>query len=517
MGGSCQNILHRVRGGNSRTRLALATKWFPLKDSMVFSSASFLFYFLPLVLLLYFAAAPTIGLRNLVLLVASFGFYAWGEGSYTIVMAISILANYVFGLWVHKAHETSSAKIQIGLAIAFNITLLVIFKYANFIVDNLNLYVVSALGLPAIQIERIHLPIGVSFFTFHCISYLMDIYRKQTPPNRSLPQLSLYIALFPQLVAGPIIRYKDIAGQLTRRVVNVERFAHGVNRFVTGLGKKVLIANVVALPADKIFAIPPEQLTTPVAWLGALCYTLQIYFDFSGYSDMAIGLAHMFGFKFMENFNYPYISRSIREFWRRWHISLSTWYRDYLYIPLGGNRVPGWRVTFNLVLVFFLCGLWHGASWSFIVWGLYHGAFLGLERTGFGTWLDKTWRPMAHIYAILIFMIGWVFFRAEHLSQAIAFLQAMAGFAQGTGKQWHVGLFLNPKVVLMLILGVLGSMPIVPWLRDLRQARLQRAPNLALGAGVDALVGLVYMPLILLLSCMSLASGTHNPFIYFQF
>jgi alginate O-acetyltransferase complex protein AlgI len=484
---------------------------------MVFSSASFLFYFLPLVLLLYFAAAPTIKLRNLVLLAASFIFYAWGEGVYILVMAVSILANYFFGLWVHKAHETSSAKLQIGLAIAFNITLLVLFKYTNFIVDNLNQHLIVPLGFSRIVIDKVHLPIGVSFFTFHCISYLMDIYRKQTPPNKSLPQLALYISLFPQLVAGPIIRYKDIAGQLTKRSTNVERFAQGINRFVAGLGKKVLIANVLGLPADKIFGIPSDQLTAPVAWLGVACYTLQIYFDFSGYSDMAIGLAHMFGFKFMENFNYPYISRSIREFWRRWHISLSTWYRDYLYIPLGGNRCGNLRITFNLVLVFFLCGLWHGASWSFIIWGLYHGAFLGIERTRVGRWLDNSWRPVAHVYTVIVFTIGWVFFRADTLGQATAFLEAMVGLGGGSPKQWHVGLFLNPKIGLVLALAVLGSLPLIPWIREWRHRRLAQSPSMILGPGIDALVGLVVTPLVLLLACMSLASGTHNPFIYFQF
>jgi alginate O-acetyltransferase complex protein AlgI len=485
---------------------------------MVFSSASFLFYFLPLVLALYFVAAPAIGFRNLVLLVASFVFYAWGEGVYTLVMLLSILANYFFGLWVHKAHEHSSAKLQIGIAIAFNITLLVIFKYTNFIVENVNLHVLAPLGAAPLEVGKVHLPIGVSFFTFHCVSYLMDIYRKQTPPNASLPQLALYVSLFPQLVAGPIIRYKDICDQITKRSVNVERFAHGVNRFVAGLAKKVLVANVLALPADKIFAIPADQITTPVAWLGIVCYTLQIYFDFSGYSDMAIGLAHMFGFKFMENFNYPYISRSIREFWRRWHISLSTWYRDYLYIPLGGNRCSNARVTFNLALVFFLCGLWHGASWSFIVWGLYHGLFLGLERTRFGELLDRpSWRPAAHVYALLVVMVGWVFFRADSLTQAGYILKAMAGMGVGSGKEWHIGLFINPKVILMLCVGVIGSMPIIPWIKAWRHRRLERGPSLAAGAGVDAVTGLVVTPILLLLSCMSLASGTHNPFIYFQF
>ncbi|MFP5239391.1 MAG: MBOAT family O-acyltransferase [Acidobacteriota bacterium] len=484
---------------------------------MVFSSASFLFYFLPLVLLLYYVGASTLKIRNTLLLAASFVFYAWGEGAYTIVMAVSILANFWFGLWVHNAHRTSSAKLQIGLAIAFNITLLVIFKYTNFIVDNLNHFVVSPLGLHPVDVGKVHLPIGVSFFTFHCISYLMDIYRRQTPPNASLSQLALYIALFPQLVAGPIVRYKDIASQLSGRTVTVERFAYGVRRFVTGLGKKVLIANVVALPADKIFAVPTDQLTTPVAWLGVLYYTLQIYFDFSGYSDMAIGLAHMFGFKFLENFNYPYISRNIREFWRRWHISLSTWYRDYLYIPLGGNRCSNARVTFNLVLVFFLCGLWHGASWSFIIWGLFHGFFLGLERTRFGAWMDKAWSPLAHAYTLLVVMVGWVFFRAENLGQATAFLKAMAGMGTGTGLEWHPGLFMNPKVGIVLVLAVIGSAPVIPWLAAWRARLLERTGSFVYGPFVDALTGLVAMPAILLLSCMALASGTHNPFIYFQF
>jgi len=483
---------------------------------MVFSSASFLFYFLPLVLLLYFVAARTIALRNLVLLAASLGFYAWGEGRFVLVMLASILANYFFGLWVSKAHETSSAKLQIGLAIAANIALLVYFKYTNFFVDNLNHYLPS-MGLSPIAIDRVHLPIGVSFFTFHCISYLMDIYRKQTPPNRSLRELALYISLFPQLVAGPIIRYKDIAGQLTKRAVNVERFSYGVNRFVAGLGKKVLLANTLGIPADKIFSVPLTELTAPVAWFGVLCYTLQIYFDFSGYSDMAIGLGHMFGFKFMENFNYPYISRSIREFWRRWHISLSTWFRDYLYIPLGGNRRGFARVTFNLVLVFFLCGLWHGASWTFIIWGLYHGFFLGVERTRFGKWLDSAWRPVSHLYALLVFTVGWTFFRAQNLGQAMAFLKAMAGRASGDPTQWHVSVYLNPKLETIFVIALIAMTPVVPFVNQWRQKRLERAPSLVLGPGVDALVGLVAMPLILLLSCMSLASSSYNPFIYFQF
>ncbi len=485
---------------------------------MVFSSASFLFYFLPIVLAAYYLFVPFKRLRNWILLAASLFFYTWGEGEYVVIMLLSIVANYLFGLWVHKAHERSDAKRQVGAAITFNLLLLVIFKYTNFLVANLNL-LLGHLGLPTVHIGQVHLPIGISFFTFHCISYIMDVYRRQTPPQRSLPNTALYISLFPQLVAGPIIRYKDIASQITHRTVGLERFSKGINRFVIGLGKKVLIANVVGLPADKIFAIPAEHLTTPVAWLGIVCYTFQIYFDFSGYSDMAIGLGHMFGFKFMENFNYPYVSRSIKEFWRRWHISLSTWFRDYLYIPLGGNRVGPVRLYFNLVAVFFLCGLWHGASWNFVIWGMFHGAFSVLERFSLGKRLTDGSRIVAHAYTLLVVMVAWVFFRAETLPGALAYLQAMAGFGRGSGVEWHLGLFLNPKVVIVLIAATIGSTPIVPWFRTVRERLLasRRLGPIALDDGVEAMVSLVFMPAVFILCAMSLAGGTHNPFIYFQF
>ncbi len=485
---------------------------------MVFSSASFLFYFLPVVLALYFSCVSFGRLRNWILLAASLFFYTWGEGEYVVIMLLSIVANYAFGIWVHKAHERSDAKRQVAVAIAFNLLLLVIFKYTNFIVANLNT-LLGQVGLPVISIGQVHLPIGISFFTFHCISYIMDIYRRQTPPQMSLPNTALYISLFPQLVAGPIIRYKDIAAQITHRTVGIERFSKGINRFVIGLGKKVLIANVVGLPADKIFAIPAEHLTTPVAWLGIVCYTLQIYFDFSGYSDMAIGLGHMFGFKFMENFNYPYVSRSIQEFWRRWHISLSTWFRDYLYIPLGGNRAGKARMYFNLVTVFFLCGLWHGASWNFVIWGMFHGLFSVLERFSLFRRLTQGPRLFAHAYTLLVVMVAWVFFRAETLPVALNYLKAMAGFSQGSGVEWHLGLFLNPKVGIVLALAAIGATPLVPWIREFRERLLavRRLGPVALDDGVEAVVSLVVMPAVFVLCAMSLASGTHNPFIYFQF
>jgi len=485
---------------------------------MVFSSASFLFYFLPIVLALYFACVRFSHLRNWILLAASLFFYTWGEGEYVVVMLLSIVANYLFGIWVYKSHERNNAKFQMGVAIAFNLLLLVIFKYTNFLVANANL-LLGAIGLPTMTVGQVHLPIGISFFTFHCISYLMDIYRRQTPPQMSLPSTALYISLFPQLVAGPIIRYKDIAAQITHRNVDVERFSKGINRFILGLGKKVLIANVVGLPADKIFAIPAAQLTTSVAWLGILCYTLQIYFDFSGYSDMAIGLGHMFGFKFMENFNYPYISKSIQEFWRRWHISLSTWFRDYLYIPLGGNRAGEAKMYRNLVAIFFLCGLWHGASWNFVIWGLFHGFFSVLERFPLGKRLTQGPRLVAHAYTMLVVMVAWVFFRAETLPQALSFIQALAGFAKGSGVEWHMGLFLNPKVTIVLGLGLIGATPIVPWLSAWRARALGgwRLGPLVADDGLEFLVSLVILPAMFVLCAMSLASGTHNPFIYFQF
>src|SRR3984885_2963708 len=344
---------------------------------MVFCSLIFLFAFLPIVLAGYFLLRTTFT-RNIFLLLASLCFYAWGEIRFVWIMLASIVANYVLAMLIEDSKTEDKKKLLLALTVAVNLGILGFFKYSGWIVQNLN-NVLTSLNHAPIVFKGVALPLGISFFTFHALSYVIDVYRKQAKAQRNPVNLALYISLFPQLVAGPIIRYHDVCDQLIARTVNVDKFAEGVRRFVTGLGKKMLIANMVAGPADKIFALSATQITPELAWLGALCYTLQIYFDFSGYSDMAIGLGLMFGFRFLENFNFPYVSRSITEFWRRWHISLSTWFRDYLYIPLGGNRVPPWRVYTNLVIVFFLCGLWHGASLNFIIWGLLHGLFLALE------------------------------------------------------------------------------------------------------------------------------------------
>ncbi|MGA2868947.1 MAG: MBOAT family O-acyltransferase, partial [Verrucomicrobiota bacterium] len=338
---------------------------------MIFSSPIFLLLFLPVVLTVY-ALLPGLRAKNLWLLLTSLVFYAWGEVIFIFLLLASTLLNYFFGLWVDRTEDVGRRKLAVGIAVAANVGLLAFFKYADFAVASLNSMLTFA-GVSPFPQPHILLPIGISFFTFHAISYVVDIYRRKWKAARDPKDVALYIFFFPQLIAGPILRWNAIAPQLAERRMSGDEFAEGIRRFAGGLAKKMLIANALAVPADQIFALPATQLSPAVAWFGLICYTLQIYFDFSGYSDMAIGMGKMFGFKFMENFNFPYTAQSIRDFWRRWHISLSTWFRDYLYIPLGGNRVSGARNNLNLVTVFFLCGLWHGASWTFVIWGLYHG------------------------------------------------------------------------------------------------------------------------------------------------
>ncbi|MDH5526404.1 MAG: MBOAT family protein [Nitrospirota bacterium] len=487
---------------------------------MVFSSPIFLFLFLPLVLGLY-ALAPR-ALKNGVLLGASLVFYAWGEMFFVGVMLLSIAANFLCGMLLDHYRDGPGAKRALALGIAANLLLLGTFKYANFLADNLSA-AFSAVGLPPVHLEPVHLPIGISFFTFQAISYLIDVYRHEERARHNPLHVALYISMFPQLIAGPIVRYHHVARQLTERTVTVDGFAHGARRFIIGLGKKVLLANPLGAAADQVFALPGTELTPSLAWFAVVCYTLQIYFDFSGYSDMAIGLGRMFGFTFPENFNYPYISRSIREFWRRWHISLSSWFRDYLYIPLGGNRLGGGRTALNLLTVFFLCGLWHGASWNFVIWGLLHGAFLGLERTVFGRALDAAWAPARHAYAVLVVMVAWVFFRIEALPDALTHLAAMAGFATGSGTE-TVGLYLTGEVAVALLIGAVAATPVAPWLAARLggvAARPEPAhedapppplahPGLAWGTDLALLA-------VLILAAAALAAGTYNPFIYFRF
>jgi alginate O-acetyltransferase complex protein AlgI len=485
---------------------------------MLFSAAIFLFLFLPVLLALYFLSPRR--LRNLLLLTASLLFYVWGEKTYVTVLLSSIAMNYAFGLWLDRLHTILSRKLALALAVAANLGLLGTFKYAVFLIGNLNT-AMTALHFAPVRVPEIHLPLGISFFTFHALSYVIDIYRREVRALKNPITFALYISFFPQSIAGPIVRYSDLASQLVKRTINREGFAEGTRRFIFGLSKKMLIANTLAAPADAIFKLPSEALTAGLAWLGIVCYTLQIYFDFSGYSDMAIGLAKMFGFDFKENFNYPYVSRSVTEFWRRWHMSLSSWFRDYLYIPLGGNRHGTARTYFNLVTVFFLCGLWHGASWAFVAWGLYHGGFLVLERMRFGRLIDASPAPVRHGYTLLAVTVGWVFFRAETFTHAASFLTAMAGLGSGAGAEYTPAVYLSADVVLALLAGIIASAPELGWMRRFRlgaaidgatRPRLARALEVAF-----ACASVAAHAILLLASAMLLAGGTYNPFIYWTF
>jgi alginate O-acetyltransferase complex protein AlgI len=476
---------------------------------MVFSSPIFLFLFLPITLGVYFALPGRA--RNIWLLGTSLVFYGWGEPKFILVMLASITTNFLLALWIDRAGDRDRARLPLTLAVVANIGLLATFKYADFIAGNLNA-LLGELQLPPFALPSIALPIGISFFTFHALSYVIDVYRGEAPVQRNPLTLGLYIALYSQLIAGPIIRYHDVAHQLVERSVDRADFAYGVERFIVGLGKKVLIANSLAGPADLIFSIPGDQLTLPVAWLGLACYTLQIYFDFSGYSDMAIGLARMVGFRFLENFNYPYISQSLTEFWRRWHISLSTWFRDYLYIPLGGNRVAPWRIYVNLLIVFFLCGLWHGASWNFVVWGLFHGAFLVAERMRLAQWM-ATWRaPFRHLYALLVVMVSWVFFRAASLPEAWNYLYAMAGQSPSSGVDYPIALYADAQTLLAMMVGIVASTPVLATVKRWRDSLSSHGSVIG-----TSMIEATAQMLILMTSVMLLAAGTYNPFIYFRF
>ena len=481
---------------------------------MVFSSTIFLFFFLPLTLLAYFVVGPR-G-RNAILLAASLLFYAWGETVYLLVMLFSIAANYLFGLLIDQARQRGRrGGLAFVCAVATNLGLLGFFKYANFLVDNLN-PVLPVLGLAPMDIGRVHLPIGISFFTFQALSYIIDLYRNETTVQRSLLNFALYKALFPQLIAGPIVRYRDVAREIEQRTVSLDDFASGVQRFIIGLGKKVLIANVMGRAADTIFATPAETLPATLAWIGAIAFMLQIYFDFSGYSDMAIGLGRMFGFHFLENFNYPYIARSVREFWRRWHISLSTWFRDYLYIPLGGNRHGPVRTGANLLLVFLLCGLWHGASWTFLIWGVYHGIFLVLERVpAVRRLLDRLPAPVQHAYVLLVVLVGWVFFRADTFAHALAYLEAMVDFSRPPLFNSQLFLALNNEFSLTLVAAVIGSAPVFALLQRWRAGRpIVPAPAMRWLAATAQVGSLGF---VLVYSIAAVLGGAHNPFLYFRF
>jgi alginate O-acetyltransferase complex protein AlgI len=472
---------------------------------VVFSSAVFLFLFLPVVFVLS-RIVPGIRGKNVLLLFASLLFYAFGEPVYVLLMVVSILLNYGAGRLLGaspKGARPGRDKLILAVTVLLNLGMLGVFKYTDFFLSSLN----QAFSLE-IPLTGIALPVGISFFTFQGLSYVIDVYRQRDQVSRSLIKLALYISFFPQLIAGPIVKYHDVAQQIDHRRSTPELTADGIRRFLLGLAKKLLIANAVGRGADLVFSAQSGQLDIRVAWLGALCYTLQIYFDFSGYSDMAIGLGRMFGFRFLENFNYPYISSSIKEFWRRWHISLSSWFRDYLYIPLGGNRKGKLRTELNKGLVFLCTGLWHGASWNFVLWGLWHGAFIVMEDVfpqG-----GKVRKAVGHVLTPLIVLLGFVLFRADTLADAgTVYAQMFTGFAFTPQSDALLRQILTPLNITTILLGVLFSLPLLPWIRSkIERPRLARVAELCSYAGVGALF---------CLCVMNLASSDFNPFIYFRF
>lgn len=468
---------------------------------MLFSSMTFLFVFMPLVMVVYFLSKKEI--RNYVLLIASIIFYAWGEPRYLAIMIITILVNYAGAILLDKHYSSRQRLWIVSLTIVLDLSFLFYFKYFNFVVDNIN-------GVLAtdFQLLDVIMPIGISFYTFQAMSYLIDVYRREVPAQKDVYKLALYIVLFPQLVAGPIVKYHDVCEQIDNRTIEFNNVIIGFKRFITGLAKKVLIANTLAEVVDKIFAQAPENLTTGVSWLGAVAYCLQLYYDFSGYSDMAIGLGLMFGFRFLENFNYPYISKSITEFWRRWHISLATWFKLYLYIPLGGNRKGAVRTYWNLFAVFLVTGIWHGAAWSYVAWGIWNGIFIVIERF-FGLDKDKNdrWYVSAakHVYAFFAIVWGMIIFRAESLSYAYEYICRMLHI-DVTKHLPDYDYGVNNKFAIMLIVGLICAMPVC---RNLIYIKYEHK--------VQRTLVNIWLFLLFFWSTISLAASTYNPFIYFRF
>ena len=468
---------------------------------MLFSSMSFIYIFLPIVVLLYIVTKKEF--HNPILLAASILFYAWGEPKYLAIMLLTIIINYFGAILIDKSQNKKPVLI---LTIIANLSFLVYFKYFDFLINNFN-YIFHS----DIQLFNVIMPIGISFYTFQALSYVIDVYRGEVKVQKDIYKLALYICLFPQLIAGPIIKYHDVASQIEDREVNFDKVNIGVKRFIIGLSKKMLIANTLGAIADKIFSQNPDNFSHLTAWIGAISYTFQIYFDFSGYSDMAIGLGLIFGFKFMENFNYPYISKSITEFWRRWHISLSTWFKQYVYIPLGGNRVSKIKTIRNLGIVFLLTGIWHGANWTFIIWGIWHGTFIIIEKLlNIKEFEAQKHLPIVnilrHIYCIFIFLIGWVIFRADTIQFAIKYLKNMFFMLNPNESNFiytnHY--YIDRIEIITFIAAIICSMSIFK--------------NMIYTKNKICIVLVnIWLLILFFLSTCSIAADTYNPFIYFRF
>ena len=468
---------------------------------MVFSSLIFLFIFLPITLLVYYLVPRKF--KNLALLIFSLIFYAWGEPVYIVIMLFSTVFDYTNGILISKYREDKNkARIILILSMVINLGILAFFKYYGFFIENIN--GIFNLSLTA---KTLPLPVGISFYTFQTMSYTIDVYLNKVPVQKNIISFGAYVTMFPQLVAGPIVKYGEVAKQIDKRVETLDKFGEGAELFIVGLGKKVLLANNIGFLWTTIKAMPISDITVIGAWLGIIAFTFQIYFDFSGYSDMAIGLGKMLGFDFMQNFNYPYVSKSITEFWRRWHISLGSWFREYVYIPLGGNRVSTAKHLRNLFVVWFLTGLWHGASWNFIVWGLYFGVILVIEKNFLLKWLEKAPKFIANIYTMILVIIGWVFFDVETLKGALDYIKVMFGFGNNPMIDSMTMYYLEANIGLIIVLIICStSIPtkIIKFIKKkYTTAKLFVVP--------------VIYSIILIVAVAYLVNETYNPFLYFRF
>lgn len=470
---------------------------------MLFSSLTFVWFFLPALALIYYLA-PGRNIKNAVLLIASLLFYSWGEPRYVALVLLSILFNYLFGLAIGKAGGRKGLRrAALAVCVGANLCLLGYFKYFNFFLE----LAYTVLGKEGFTPRNIALPIGISFYTFQAVSYIADIYRGVKPVQKHIFRLAMYISLFPQILSGPIVKYNELEPQIEGRRESISMHAYGIRRFVYGLAKKMVFANMFGQVVDRIWGLPLEQLGTAVVWFTILLYSLQIYYDFSGYSDMAIGLGRMFGFTYQENFNYPYLSASISEFWRRWHISLSTWFKQYLYIPLGGNRKGLTRTCINLFVVFMATGLWHGASMNFICWGIYYGIFIVAERLWIGRILEKNpCKALNHVYTLLVVMFGWLLFRAGSLHQAKVLATAMLVPRAGL---WNLRIFMDNRIIFLLILAVCFCGPV--------QKRFPGLTKHLYDGEQTGAVDVAVMAGLLLLCTVLMVSSTYQAFIYFRF
>jgi alginate O-acetyltransferase complex protein AlgI len=492
---------------------------------MAFTSSVYLFIFFPLFLLIYYFL-PT-KFKNGFLLVSSLIFYAWGEANLVFLIIFSALCNYFFGRKIEKSHKNP----WLIVSLIFNLSILFFYKYLNFTFDNIR-FIISAAGFDAaniLPVFSIIVPLGLSFLTFRAISYSLDVYKRKIPASRNVFSFLTYYLMFPPLIAGPIVRYTEISTQMDSRKATIEDVSTGIERFIIGLIKKVLIANNFSTIAFQVFSAPLEQISMAWAWIGLISFFFQIYFDFSGYSDMAIGVARMMGFKFNENFNYPYIAKDIRDFWRRWHISLSTWLRDYIFLPVSFSLSRRWKnetvlgirtdrvIHISTVLITFaICGFWHGPTWGYIFWGIYFGFFIIVESAGFGKILKKGWRPLQHLYTLMVVLFGWVFFRTEKLDVAFQFLGKLFSFSQGDPvlSSYLYSNYLTKEIFILLPIGMVFMTPFYQWVFNTVETKWPGMTFVNIGG---QFVKIIVLLTLLVLSLAYVTGGTHNPFIYSRY